>query len=250
MKINLYSIIRNEAKILPFWLQYYKRIADRIIVYDDQSDDKSREMLKEAGVELRDYPGTLLDDGEMAYLYSQCYREDKSADFSILVDADEFVWGEKFFEELALAKKQGTHIIELPGYEMWSDSFPIYNGVPIVSQIKRGERASWWANQGFKPCILSPHVEIGLGCGRHFYYGALHQNSSRGIHLKLLHYRNLGYEYYHWHHMKNAERLSPNRADKTWGQHNYKPLSKEEFTDRTLDSRPILLGYRGNIPLW
>lgn len=231
MKINVYSIQRNESRILPFWIQYYQNIADRIIVYDDQSDDGSRKILQDAGCEVRDYPGRLLDDGVMAALFTSCYQGDQNADWAILVDADEFVYGPELLPFLEWALKAGYHILEPLGYEMWSDAFPCFDlDTDIISQCPYGELASWWANNGYKPCILRPQAKgIGLGCGRHYRYGIIEYKALRREELKLLHYRNLGYEYYKWHHDKNAARLSPERSDLTWGQHNFSPLSEREF---------------------
>lgn len=230
LKINLYSIQRNEAKILPFWLQYYRPIADRIIVYDDQSDDGSRVLLEAAGAEVRDYPSTLLDDGVMAALYSSCYKEDQKADWAILVDADEFIWGNGLIPFLEWALKAGYHVLEPMGQEMWSESFPVYDPLNIIRQKSMGEPASWWTNNGFKPCVLRPQAKgIGLGCGRHTRHGMIEYKALRREEFKLLHYRNFGYEYYLWHHQRNADRLSPHRSDLTWGQHNFAPLSEKEF---------------------
>ena len=113
---------------------------------------------------------------------------------------------------------------------MWATFFPCDPAdttISIFGQVPYGEPADWWHNHGFKPCIFNPKIDISFVCGRHAKLGPV--PTERIDSIKLLHYRNLGYEYYKWHHDKNAARLSPKRKDKTWGQHNFNPISEHEF---------------------
>lgn len=227
MKIHVYSIQRNEAKVLPYWLRWYKTFAEKIFVFDDQSDDGSRDLLLKAGCFVRDYPGTLLDDGAMADLFSTCYREDRSADVVMCVDADEFIWAPNLESVLTLALEH-CKVIEVMGYEMWAPAFPCgEHQIMEIPQFQWGEPALWWYNGGYKPCVFSPQVDMNFICGRHAKTNPTPALFTKTI--KLLHYRNLGYQYYLWHHERNAKRLSPERKDKTWGQHNQRPLTSAEF---------------------
>ena len=45
MRIDVYTILRNERIILPYFLRHYGSFADCLVVYDDRSDDGSRELL-------------------------------------------------------------------------------------------------------------------------------------------------------------------------------------------------------------
>ena len=47
MKINVYTICKNEAKLAPFYADYWKALSDdvHVYVYDGMSDDGTREIL-------------------------------------------------------------------------------------------------------------------------------------------------------------------------------------------------------------
>lgn len=51
MKITVYTVCFNEELMLPHFLNHYSRIADRIVLYDNQSTDQSMSL-------ARAYPNT------------------------------------------------------------------------------------------------------------------------------------------------------------------------------------------------
>lgn len=231
MKIHVYTVMRNEERILPFYLRHYGAVAEKIIVYDDQSDDRTREILSaHPKVELRDYPGNLLDDGLTAKLFSNAYREDRSPDWVMCVDADEFVWSEDLIGHLAEAKAGGHLCIACNGWEMMSETFPFGDG-QIYEEIQEGKRTTWWVNGGRKGCVFQPAIDIWFDAGRHVWSVNGNRNGSSWFDspVKLLHFRDLGHEYYLWRHQRNAGRLHPNNREHGWGAHNHSPLSAERF---------------------
>ena len=46
MKITLYTICYNEQEMLPYFLNHYSKMVDKIVVYDNQSTDNSRQILE------------------------------------------------------------------------------------------------------------------------------------------------------------------------------------------------------------
>ena len=42
MTIWLYCICRNEARLMPYLLRHYETFVDKLIFYNDQSDDGTR----------------------------------------------------------------------------------------------------------------------------------------------------------------------------------------------------------------
>ena len=46
MKIHVYSIVRNDRYILPYFLRHYSTFADRIFIIDDHSTDDTAEIAK------------------------------------------------------------------------------------------------------------------------------------------------------------------------------------------------------------
>lgn len=80
--------------ILPHFLKHYDFV-DRIVVYDNQSDDGSLEILKSAAkVEVRSFDtGGEHHEGKMDDIRREVWRESRGqADFVIVCDADEFLY--------------------------------------------------------------------------------------------------------------------------------------------------------------
>lgn len=237
MKIHVYAIIRNEASILPYFLRHYEPLAEKIVVFDDNSDDSSREILSRcAKVDIRTPPEPMLDDGMFAEVHSNAYRGDRSADWVMCVDADEFVWSENLKKSLEI----DTDVIDLPVFEMASFVFP-NTAMQIYDQVRYGTS---WADMGLpyptKPCVFKSTANVRFDCGRHFLVDANGLRISKQHDLKLLHYRNLSYDYYRWHHDRNASRLSPKRRDKTWGQHNLSPMTQNQFDMARIKAKRII----------
>ena len=46
MKITLYTICYNEQEMLPYFLNHYSKMVDKIVVYDNYSTDNSRQILE------------------------------------------------------------------------------------------------------------------------------------------------------------------------------------------------------------
>jgi len=218
-------MMHNEEKMLPYFLRHYGMIADKIVVFEDSSTDRTLEILKShPKVEVRKPIQPLIDDRVFARTFSNCYRDDRSPDWVICVDGDELVWHE---DRLAAKKKAGYDVILTYGYEMKAHGFPTTPGL-ITDQVKWGERCTLWGGNGVKACVFSPKVDIEFGPGRHYYA----VNSRTRIDIagfKLLHYRNLGYDFYLWHHQRNAGRLDPKRADLDLGSHNHRPMVPDHF---------------------
>jgi len=245
LRVTVYSIMYNEEKMVSFWLRYYDSIASRIVVFDDNSIDRTREILQRSPkVEIRTPSKPLLDDGYFAHLFSTTYREDRTPDWIMCVDADEFIWAEHMTCALRLYKFMDVDVVQCRGIEMKCESFPIvYDNEQILDCVKHG-RPTDWSSFGRKPCLFNPRIDIEFLAGRHgaqsIDCGGREPKIVNDEEVKVLHYRDLGYQHYLAHHQKNAARLDPNRRDKTWGIANYSPMTEEEFDKHVLDVERII----------
>ena len=95
MKIELYTITWNDMRVLPFFLRHYESWVDRIIVFDDASDDGTVDLLRShPKVDLRQLP----DKGDSFVLtaldiWNHAWKERRNrADWVIATNIDEFFW--------------------------------------------------------------------------------------------------------------------------------------------------------------
>lgn len=199
MRIHVYMVCYNEEEILPYTLRHYKRFAERIVIYDAGSTDRSREIAREMGAEVVDWD----TNGEMN---SQLDRELKSscwkgcgADWVIVVDTDELVFFPHGLADLEAHDSIGTAVVKTTGWDMFSDVFPTTKG-QIYDEVKFGASDNYWYG---KPALFAPSrlKELEYGAGAHDCLGKL----ANGAYFKIgpdatpssppvymLHYKHLG----------------------------------------------------------
>lgn len=217
MNITVCSICRNEAALLPFWLRHYLAFADRIIVWDDHSDDGSFDLLDKASkrVEARRWPfDTGIDeDLFLQFAYSAIRSLRGKTDWIIWPDMDEFVWAVNVRATCESATADGFDIIRSKGFNMVHDGLPNDNGEQLWKLAPMGVAAPVYD----KPIVFSPACGIKWNRGKH---AVQWQDMDSRITitpnpcLKLLHYRYLGEEYTRQRNARNYERCGLTNGDK------------------------------------
>ncbi len=192
MNIDVYSIQRNESKILPYFLRHYSTFARHIFIFDDNSTDGSRDIIRSY------YPNTStltprfhgVNDPYFRDTYQTAYWYYSSNDdtWVICVDGDEFVYHPNLISVLSDAQQKGIKLIHCEGYNMFADSFPTTSG-QIYDEVKFGVRDPWYN----KPIIVDSKTNVSWALGRHSLNKKMPVPFSLGI--KLLHYHYLGPEY-------------------------------------------------------
>src|SRR6188768_2460656 len=91
MSVEVHLLCFNEAEILPFTLMHYATFAERIIVHDGFSTDRSREICLEHGAEVRDFHSDGVNDILFKKLKETCWIG-TDADWAVTADADEFIY--------------------------------------------------------------------------------------------------------------------------------------------------------------
>ncbi len=214
MRVEVYSIQRNEARILPYFLRHYSSFADRIVIFDDMSTDGSPDLIRAcARAELREYPCNGIDD----YRFRDIYREESrksDADWVICVDGDEFVYHPQILEVLATEKAKGTQFIFCEGWNMFADAFPQGDG-QIYDEVATGMRDPWYD----KPVAFSPTLDMAWTLGRHNIHHMPGITSTRDSGIKMLHYHYLGREYCEQRLELNFDRFANDKIRAKHGRH-------------------------------
>ncbi len=204
MTVWLYCIIRNERQILPYFIRHYEPWVSKLIFYDDQSDDGTRDLIRKCPkAELRDWPGPpgIQDDVFLEFAHEQWKEARGQADWVVWVDADEFLWHPNMPHALSCYLADGVEVPQVEGFTMVSRQFPTTQG-QIYDEIRTGFRDGVWDKK-----VLF-RGDIHWNVGRHsLNLDAFNPKSSPTAEIKLLHYRCLGMNYLRWRHKRNWDRV-------------------------------------------
>jgi glycosyltransferase involved in cell wall biosynthesis len=95
MNIKVLAICYNSEKILPYFLAHYSYFADQIILFDNQSSDRSPEIIKahpKATLISYSTKGKLEDKAYVVIKNHGWKKFAKNTDWFIVVDIDEFIY--------------------------------------------------------------------------------------------------------------------------------------------------------------
>jgi glycosyltransferase involved in cell wall biosynthesis len=197
MRIDLYTISWNDIVMLPHFLRHYESWVDRIIVFDDHSDDGTREMLAaHPKVELRDLPAkgnsfvlTALN------IWNHAWKESRDrADWVVVTNIDEFFvhpLGERGYLE-SIHRTHHTMVHPL-GFEMYGDAFPTGDAL-LVDALPHGvPRGQHDKMQLFNPNAIT---EMRYLPGRHLAKPQGRVKIAQDGDARLLHYKHVDTEGY------------------------------------------------------
>jgi len=214
VKIACYTITYNEELMLPHFIKHYKQFCDKIVVYDNMSTDRTKQIALDNGCEVISWEATGggLNDNAYIQIKSNCYKQDKDKyDWVIIVDCDEFYSHkngvDKFLSILHNYKKIGVTLPKIQGFNMVADItlnnvfnlLELNEGVPSISYSKR--------------CIFNPKLNMTWDFGCHPEQ-SLRYLTDPGIvestesDIILLHYKFLNLNYVLNRHKSYKERLS------------------------------------------
>lgn len=196
MKVHLYALCKNEARMLPFFFRHYDSWVDRYIIYDDDSTDASVEICREnSKVEVRKFlhadPDSFIISQKL--LSDSCWKESKGvADWVIIVDIDEHLVHSDMKAYLERCRRSNVTIIPAIGYQMLSRVFPDENHHLCATNTI----GAFW-DKMCKPSIFNPNTidEINFIYGRHIAYPVGDARLPDNDELQLLHYKYLSLDY-------------------------------------------------------
>ena len=193
-------------------------LADWIVVNDNQSTDRSRELALKLGAdEVRVFStGGEFRDDQNAAVRNECWKglKGKGFDWVIMVDMDELLYHNDLFGHLRKCKLNGTTICVPQGYQMVSETIP-ENDHPIIEQVRYGT----YSHKFSKPVVFDPdaidHMCFGPGAHRANPFGRVVVDASGS--LKLLHFSWLSLDWILAKHQRGLSRMSDINKSNRWG---------------------------------
>lgn len=181
--------------MIVWFLRHYETFAERIIVYDEQSTDGTREvLLANPKVEVREWPHKGLDDVKFVHCINSAYHEAAGkADWVMWPDVDELLYSPNIEHVLKNAKED---MILARGYALIS-KLPYQKGLMIGGQLYNLVQTGYPQSNYDKYICWRPHVKVTHNIGRHTDAGFPHCSGTRGIIPKL--------KLFHCHHVWGAE---------------------------------------------
>lgn len=183
MTIETYLITWNRSDTIHLTVNHYLKLG-RVIVFDNFSDDKTREICEALGAEVRLF-------GQAGVLSDQAYLDVKNhawkgsnADYVIVCDDDEILYHEDLNFLLKQERLWGTTIFRTQGYQMFSEDVPRGNWLEINTGYKD--------NNYSKSIIFDPSkIEINYVYGCHEARPKGTIKESKEV-LNVLHYNKIG----------------------------------------------------------
>lgn len=155
--------------------------------------------------------GGILSEISLMGIRNNCWKKDAS-DLSIVCDVDEFLWAPNLISLLERCKQYDA--FQPVGFDMISTEFPLDYQHDLTDLVKSGR----YAPSHSKMVIFNPRniADMNFGPGSH-YANPVGRSPSQNLKiytasdspddLKLLHYKNLGFDYRFNRHSELSARL-------------------------------------------
>lgn len=218
--------------MLPFYLRHYGKFCDKIVVYDNQSTDSSREIVRAfSNTELREFDtGGVIDERRYLDIKNEAYKEERGkADFVVMGDVDEFLYAPDIRLVLQKMLHRKETILTTQGVEMVFDGFPVDDGRQIWQIVRQGVVDKKFS----KRVCFSPKVDI------KYYSGAHICNPSGQVRMSnecvyVLHFKWMGQDHVRNRYYAYRERASQWNRDNNiaWGD-----LIDPDWIDRTFQEK-------------
>lgn len=240
--ITIYTIAFNEKLMLPYFVAHYRSLFPkcRIVVYNNMSDDGTKELALSLNCEVIDYDtGGKLSDAKYLDIKNNCWKnapgnQEAAArtDWAMIVDMDEHcIIGES---DLINESENGATILKFEGFNMVNMLHNL-----AIETIQYGVRAPSYDKSYCFNIREIKEINYEPGCHHARPVGNVRYSQSF---YRCLHYKYLNIEYMIKRHALFASRLSDDNIKKGFGFHYRYPASriKKEFMQAQRNAIKIL----------
>ena len=136
LKVCWITLCKNEEDIIPFCIQYWKRVADKVVVFDNFSTDEAIELLaKYDWIEIRYFESDGQNDPIQKTLKEQAYLHYKNDyDIIIISDMDEVFYFNDFKAVSEAFIGGGYSCMVTPIFSLCEDFKPPYSEDKLLHQ--------------------------------------------------------------------------------------------------------------------
>lgn len=235
MKIDLYTICYNEMDILPFCVDYWKRFANHVYVFDNGSTDGSIEFLMQFDwITVQHFESQGMDDAVQAYVKNNVWKQSKGkVDWVVVCDTDELIYSNHLEEELKFMSENGYTAMGNRWYSFFGDHKPEYQEGKLLHElvVKGAPQSINYDDSSIgKIMLFNPNViedmRYEVGCHKCNPIGDYKLYKSKKVYTFHID-KGFGIDYKCEAFKKRAERLSERNKRFGWGFHYNFP--KEEL---------------------
>jgi glycosyltransferase involved in cell wall biosynthesis len=215
MNITVYTVTFNEELIMQFMIDHYRSRfpSCHIVVYDNCSTDKTVEIAKTNGCEIRAFDSHGVTDNQMLWDTKNTCWKDADTDWVLVCDTDELL--DINDEQLTLEDADGVTVIKAEAWQMvnMEDNLDIH-------AIKYGWRDLLDFNMGgaYDKNLLfnKKYVDVNYltaGCHYSTPLGTV-KNSKL---YRMLHYKYINPDVFVAKQQVNRQRITENERKNSWG---------------------------------
>lgn len=190
----------NEAVLMQFMIDHYRRKFPecRIIVYDNESTDKTVEIALQNSCEVKPYiTNNEVDDFTLTFHKNNCWK-DSNTDWVLICDVDELLQIDE--DDLKREAAAGSTIISSEGWNMVN----LENNYDL-SNIKYGFRACQYDKSYLFNKNMIKEINYFHGCHNSSPVGTVQKSKTS---YKLYHYKYINPDYHVARYKETADRLS------------------------------------------
>jgi glycosyltransferase involved in cell wall biosynthesis len=209
--ITVYTLTYNEEFMLPHFIRHYRSMFPgcRIIIYDNESTDETRNIAFANGCEIRiNSTGGKLNDVRYLEIKNNCWK-DAETDWVFVGDCDEHLNIDD--NELKRQDRQGASFIRANGWNMVNMKDDMnFDGIVHGVRAKSYDKIYLFNRAMIRETNYSP------GCHGANLVGKIHESSHT---YELFHYKYVNPEFMVKRHAEFASRLSDVNIERGYGFH-------------------------------
>ena len=211
--VTIYNISFNEEIILQKFIDHYKYQFPNceIVIYDNQSTDKTKEIALKNGCKILEYnSNNEIRDDLYLEIKNNCWK-DSNTDWVLIVDTDEFIYINE--QQLKNEESLGKTIISFEGWNLitMSDNPDI-----IDLDLKCGSRAAQYDKSYLFNKKFIKEINYSAECQYCTPKGKIQYSENKYL---MCHWKALGLNYMINRHTEFGKRMSKQNLDKGWGVH-------------------------------